>query len=110
MKIYVATIHYFDTDATEVSVFQNRFALSGWYLERALEGVKDHMESFEFEEEQNYALQKLVADIELGEYKQFGWDAWNRLKDITNDDYPMNVKLDDSIQTLIEEYNGHGIG
>ena len=109
MNIHVATIHHFDTDAIDVSVFQNRFALSGWYIERALEGVKDHMESFEFEEEQTYALQKLVADIELGEYRDFGWDAWNRLKEIT-DEYPMNVKIDDYIQPLIEEHNGHGIG
>lgn len=116
MKICVVTVCRLDADVDNIEVyaFQNLFAMSGWYLETTLETAQDVIDGYEYDDKQVERVQQLIMEIERGDYKNEGWRAWSDLCNICNTSVPVDMPTDfsisDEVVTLIEEYNGHGIG
>jgi len=112
MKVCVVTTTNLDGD-TNVYVFANEFAMGAWFVEQALETANDLLDMFPSHEEKK-ALEILVKDLEAGAYNQgpmgWGWDAWMVLQDIDKSDDPNGLTIQEGIYTVLEEYNGAGIG
>jgi hypothetical protein len=110
MRVAVVTVETIDDTEPNVYVFQNMFAMSGWYLETTLEAVQDVIDSYECDDDQVERIHQLVKDIDRNDYHNEGWRAWSDLCAICFDDAPTGFSVTDTVVTVIEEWNGHGVG
>ena len=110
MRVAVVTVETIDDNEPNVYVFQNMFAMSGWYLETTLDAAQDVIDSYICDEDGVERVQNLIMEIERGDFKNEGWRAWSDLCAICFDDEPTGFKITDTVVTVLEEWNGHGVG
>jgi len=110
MRVGVVIVQTLDDNEPNVYVFQNLFAMSGWYLETTLDAAQDVIDSYICDEDGVERVQNLVMEIERGDFKNEGWRAWNDLCAICFDEEPTGFRVTDTVTTVLEEYNGAGIG